>query len=193
MGNIELLYSGIPDLLPQQRGPGLHVTPIIRAIALKYGYVKLSTSPVDPSRLQLGQALEHAVLERMRWDNPDRYIRVGEMERDGIKMNLDFLDTYIYEPWDCKLTDRSSNNDIAGTKFWCEWMQVASYAGALETKSAVLAICHEQGDYSHLKTGPDGRRPLRKVIYNVWRQTWTQDELDDIWVMIINHKHLVEE
>lgn len=213
MGTIQLLYSEIPDLLPQSRGVDLpHLTDIIRAVGVKYGYMKPYNDVKDEhgrpifseetrSRMQLGLTLEYALLQRLNAHDRqttgrdyDRYIAVGELESDGILMNLDFHDVIVGEPVECKLTWRSSASDksahiplavrqlthVSSTTFWKDWTQAACYARRMGSLSASLALCHVDGDYTFPKS----------VHFNMWRQTWEQDELDDIWTMIVKHKHL---
>lgn len=179
MSKIELIYSGIPNFLPQTRGDGIHLSSIINALAVRYDIWKPSDIP-DKSRMQLGLALEHAIAHRQELDNPGDFVRVGEIEKDGIKGNLDLLQRSIYNPWEIKLTWLSTIHDIRSQKLRPKWWQAQGYAAMIESDEATLAMCHVDGDYTYPK----------RVIYNVWRQWWTKQEMINHWNFILRHKDM---
>lgn len=94
-----LLRDGLPDLLPPMvRAPGVHVSTVIKYIAVQRGLLKANNSALSRTWASLGQAHEHAIREMYarRW--PDRFIaNPPEMCVDNIYMNLDMLDFHPRE------------------------------------------------------------------------------------------------
>lgn len=191
MGPIELISTGIPNLLPMQfRSPGLHHSTVLSDLLVRMGH--WSPPIIHPdresenkekimvmTRMQLGQAFEEILADRYARAYPDRYYYPGELEIDGLPITPDLVDSSHYGPDSIKYTWISSKWPIEHEKFTYHWMQLKSECIALHSDIARLHICHNMGDYSF---GNDA------VIFNVWRQRFSKNELDHHRTIILKHR-----
>lgn len=178
-----LIEQGIRDggLIAMPRGgtEDRHVSVVIRNLCLKLGH--FDQSDPDYVLFELGSAFEDAIARALaeRWAraHPDRFVRIGELELDGLLGNpdlYDFVDSAICE---MKLTKLSASQDPEGEKFWKYWVQCAAYCKMMDVNLARLHICHINGNY----------RDNRSPIYHVWERRFTQRELDMNWKMLVSH------
>lgn len=179
MGEITLLYEGMPELSPMlHRSSGLHVSEIITSLAIIHGYLDKDRE-LSTTWAELGNALEHAVVERYKIHDPGRYQRVGELQKDGISGTPDLIDTIDWAVDEIKLPWASSNWDIEDPKFWRYWAQVKAYCWMLPTQIGRLHLCHINGDYKW----SEGAGP----VYRVWEQRFTKEELAENWMVLKTH------
>jgi len=68
------------------------------------------------------------------------------------------------------------DHPIYSDKFWGNWAQVAGYCHMMGLNRAVLELCHPQGDYKNFK-----------VVHNRWYREFSQEDLEGIWYMGVNH------
>lgn len=181
MPEYRLVSTAIPDLLPMEnRSPGTHVSHVIHDLCIKLGHYERTGGLPPMTRLQLGQALEHAIIDRYQQHEPDRYVKPGELHKDGLYGTPDLLDTLDYLVHEMKLTWMSAKNgdDPASEKFWKYWVQVKGYCWMLETNMAMLHVCFVNGYYTHGKDdGPE---------YRVWQAVFTEQELWENWKMLLS-------
>lgn len=193
----------------EPRSRGIHVSKVIRAIAVEDGILKkewvedLSLIEVGPSgwwesldtvsklRISLGLAWEEwyagVLAEQMGVD-----FHPGECCVDGVYMtpdgeSLDMLLSFsglaIHE---IKLTYKSLNTvgiDLQG-KNWMWLAQTKAYCKAKGTTVAYLHVFFVCGDYSYPMRpmlGPDAIQPM------CWRIEFTQEEIDSNWEVIIGY------
>lgn len=179
MGNIELLSSTMPDLLPwTHRAPGPHVSSVIHSLAVALGHY----DPRDANmmQMQLGCALEHAVIQRYLLDAPQRYWQLGELCVDGLTGTMDLFDAQDWAPHEFKLSWRSSRDiDIHSTKYWSNRTQLQAYMHMIGATTGRLEVAYVNGDYSYGK----GER----VAYRKWELSYPADELISVWTMLTNH------
>lgn len=191
MGPIELISTGIPNLLPMRdRSPGLHHSRVLSDLLTRMGHF----APPDPyedelekekeakmvmTRMQLGCAFEEILASRYQRAYPDRYYYPGELEIDGLHITPDLVDSTEYGPDSIKYTWLSSKHPIYSDKFTYHWMQIKSECIALHSDIGRLHICHNMGDYSF---GNDA------VHFNVWRQQFSKRELDHHRTIILKHR-----
>lgn len=185
--NVELVSSGIPELLPLVRtgDPTHHVSMIIRYLCIKLGHFESDEERGGPSitRMEMGNAFEDALVAGLamryvkRW--PHRYVRPGEIELDGLIGTPDLLDLMHEAVDEIKLTWISSRHadDPECEKFWKYWVQLQAYLKMMGWKTGHLHICFVNGNYK------DKRDP----VYHVYRAEFTQRELDDNWRMLVSN------
>lgn len=168
---LPIIGSGLP------RAEGLHLTQII-------GYINDQINPytgkgfLNPElTMEAGfiweRALENAFGERIGK-------RLNDLECDGIFCNPDGLG---YDPLDgktpaveeYKCTWRSMKRCPTEDMKWM--MQVKAYCHVLGTTVAVMHVLYLMGDYKG--SGPQGR---------TFRIEYTQEEIDDNWQVILDHK-----
>lgn len=179
MGEITLVRDGMPDLLPMQgRSPGIHISQIIRYLCIRLGHFEdRGEEAWNQAQLELGNAFEHAIVERYALNDPDRYVRPGELERDKLFGSPDLLDIIEETVDELKCTWMSSmKHDVEGEKFWRYWVQIKAYCYMMGWSVGRLHVLFVNGDYRN--SGP---------VYRVWRQEFTQQELWENWQMLLSH------
>lgn len=177
MTRIRLLSSEMPDILPMRnRSPGIHLSDIIGDMCLIQGLYQKS----DPNmvRLQLGNALEWAMIQRLQRHDPDRYAHFPETERDGIYITLDLLDRRLWRPNEFKLTDLSSSIQPGDPKFWKYETQVCAQSFAIGSQEGVVPVVHQRGNY----------KDVRDPVYHEWELAWSRDELRSNWDKLLRHR-----
>lgn len=177
-----LLDTAIPDLLPMQgRSDGVHVTHVINRLCVALGHYEESDGPLPMTRLQLGQALEHAIAHRYALDQPDRYVQPGELQKDNMFGTPDLLDVRDDAIEEIKLTWMSTRRGIDDEKLWKYLVQVKAYCWMWETQLGRLHVCYMNGDY---KFGTPGGMPT----YRKWHLEFTKSELAENWMMLMRHR-----
>lgn len=187
-----LVKSGIEEILPMVRGgtPVNHVSFVVSDLCIRMGHLQPQgggdVSPGRQTYWELGTSFEEGIVlgltamgrvSRVMQSDPERYVRPGELELDGIHGNPDLLDLLESRVIEIKLTKISSRHDPQSEKFWKYWAQAKCYARMIGWTSVDLHVGHINADYS------GGIDPH----YNVWRWDFTQQELDDHWRVIRNH------
>jgi hypothetical protein len=175
MGKIILLTDEMPELLPMMnRSEGIHVSSIINQLCIDQGVFKDDRS-MDRGQAELGCALEYAITRRLELTHPDRYVSVGEIEKDGIFGTPDLID--CVDGWDneIKLTWMSSNHKPDSDKFWRYWAQVKAYSYMMGLDRGKLRVCHIMGDYRGCKTA-----------YREWGQKFSRQELLENWITLLS-------
>lgn len=172
----------MPDLLPwRERSPLIHVSECIHSLAVRYGHYEPST--LNPAQLQLGCAIEHAIIQRYLLDSPDDYFQPGEMELDGIVGTSDLVYIPRRRPHEFKLTWKTvrgfDDEILLGPKYWSNRTQLQCYCRQLESCEGVLEIVFVNGDYSR---GDDGKR----VAYRRRDFRWSRREINETWALIRN-------
>lgn len=179
------------------RTSGIHVSGVIRAIAIQMKYLE----PDDPedsnrfdlqakTRICLGLAWEDWLSKRI----PELQYHFGEVVQDGIIMSPDgfsFMPDAVGAETgrvhEFKLTWKSQNRSKAWIKEWMWLAQMKSYCKAMGVTESWLHVYWINGDYGGgmggLGTGP---------CYEVYRFEFTQAEIDLNWKLILNNAHKAE-
>lgn len=160
------------------RSEGVHVSQIIHSLETKFGRLKGRTDLGDDS-----EALWHDyrtagfLIERVFHDLlvEQGLIKIGEMCIDNIYLTPDFLNPaeWLIEEWKC--TWRSAGHDIE-EMFVAWWMQIKAYCYAVGCTKARLRVFFVNGDYHP-----------RKPKLMAWEAEFTPQELEDNWMMLVNH------
>ena len=184
------LLKGLYD---QPRSLGYHVS----------GSIGRMLKAIDPKRYgdgdsrdlplnywSLGHAVEAALADAVNRKYPDRYIRIGEVEKDGITGSPDFLDVdpqkecpiceeYCPSVVDVKLTKISAKRlkEEDFTWMWKYWIQVKAYCSMLEVHRGGVLFVFINGDYR-------GIEPVVALI----EDEWDLEELEENWNMIYNNR-----
>lgn len=172
------------------RSHGIHVSEIIRdilnrAIIPGQRRPEMELTPEEKRRMgnyaAIGWVWEELVrmamleMEGGLWGDMKRYVRAGEIERDGIIGTPDWVDTKDEAVIEFKATWRSSRRPIE-TDFWHWWVQIKAYCWMLGTNDATLVAFFVNGDYRD--SGPQIR---------MWKAGFKTEELKDNWKMLYNH------
>ncbi len=186
-----------PELeLPQPkvaRSEGVHVSNIIRSIALKVGFLDKKwetglsltdaseiTDPDSILRIMIGLAWEAFLIPTLAGvvDHP------GELHLEGIYLTHDgescdrvYSGTRNFEliVYEVKSTYKSARKNIR--EQWMYLTQLKAYCKALGTRYSRIDILYICGDYTY------PIRPCRKV-YEI---EFTQQEIDANWSMIVDY------
>lgn len=177
---------GIPNLLPSlTRTPGPHVSDIIHYLCIRLGHYDErednELSPAVQSRMQIGCAFEDIIADRLSRDSPDRYVRVGEIERDGIFGHPDLVDTRDTAVEEDKATWLSAKHGPGSSKFWKWEVQLKAYCYMLEIPLGRLRVCYLNGDYKWTRSAESG------VYVPLYERRFTEGELEDNWGMLLDH------
>lgn len=166
-----LISSIMPDILPMRgRSPGIHLSDIIRDLSIRQGHFK--DGPLNMARANLGNALEWGLIERLMRQYPNRYMRIPEIERDGIYVTCDLADRHLRRPNEFKLTWMSSGKQEPGSKgFWKYEMQLGAQAHLLGSDTGVLPVVFAMGDYAK----------QREPQYREYEYYWRRAERERLW------------
>lgn len=201
-----MLVELVPTIIPAPKGPprseGVHVSRIIRAIAVENGVLDPKwvddLSLVEAGNQGWWESLDESTQLRMAmglaWE--EWYLaqlehvafHPGEMKVDGIYMTHDgeSLDVIVSAKselvlclHEVKLTYKSLKTIGNLETQWMWVAQTKSYCKGLHTLVAylhVLAVC---GDYSY------PMKPKKRIF----KITYTQPEIDDNWELIVGYMH----
>ena len=185
------------------RSPGIHVSDIIHDLSV-HVYNHYIPSPLDINRMQLGNALEDAIVLRYAAHYPNQYFKGHEINinNDNIFGTYDLTSLYNTQTAvdEIKLTWNSSkatplDHTKHSRKMYWKWeAQLASYCLGMKTRVGYLHVYHVMGDYSHnyelvemevagirFVTVPGGPQ------YRVWRYEWTMEDLYRNWTLLKSH------
>lgn len=181
------------------RSAGIHLSAIVRKMALQYGWLKpeyasdnlsdiINNTPYESvgesgnlTRIALGIAWEQWIVTQVKAWEKDFVHQPGEFIRDDIRVTPDGLafavdgSPIIHE---FKLTYKSARRNVAEEIMW--HVQMLGYAAALApmfgmAKTMYLHVVYVNGDYSHgLLWGPK-YRPFKITMDEIdVEQTWKQ-------------------
>jgi hypothetical protein len=183
-----LVTKNLVDMFSSHgRSRGRHVTSALYSVmsSLHPDRFDSGGSPrPDVTRMTLGNAMEAAIASAFARKWPDRYIRPGELEKDGVFGTPDLWDLEEWATVEIKLTWASSRRaeDIEDPWFWRYWAQLKTYVFMANQEKGYLIIFFINGNYSKDKddpeNGPQGY---------MWEETWSKEELSETWNMIQNY------
>lgn len=215
---VDLIPAAIPTPPYGDRTPGMHVSRIIRSIAIESKILKTeeaqslsliemgggdeewwaSLDPIAQLRVAIGMAWEEWYLPKL----PDVVYQPGEMTIEGVYLTHDgeSLDLVVYERHrgyvlaihECKATYKSTKTVGNFESQWMWMAQIKSYCKAAGTTVAyvhVLFLCSDYKFPMSPSLGPDKTAP------QVWRLEFTQDEIDSNWELLmgyVRHRKLQE-
>lgn len=179
--DISIVRGSVPVHGDATRSPGLHVSDIWESL----------NEQVDPMSEE--QLREYGALGFV-WEQVidagiaaacanNRYIRIGELELDGIAGSPDLIDTEEWAVVDTKCTWRGSKRleDFEGS-FWKWAVQAKAYCHMLGVTSG--RPCTTAYIWAIFICGTwKPPRPQWKVV----RLTFSPVELVDNWAMLVNH------
>jgi hypothetical protein len=211
-----LVRRSFPDLLPQDRAPGRHLSDVTRSICMGLGDFDEDADP-PYNLMRLGLTMERGLGHQLAHHYPGRYLRTWnpiyqcwdmgmQIEKDGIWMNLDLLNVYGVPAWepqprvpvawaveDAKMTRKSSRHSHDQTN------QTGAVTWAPKWREAWMRLagyCWAVGArigrlwVAHLfdYSGSWGG----DVEACVWERKWDtpegEDELRINWEMIVRHE-----
>jgi hypothetical protein len=136
--------------------------------------------------MQLGCALEDTLISRYMAHYPDRYLRIGEIERDNLFGTPDLIDLNDGGVEEYKLSWMSLKHGPGSEKFWKYEVQLKSYCYMLDSSIGRLHVCYVNGDYKWSK-GPESG-----VVYRVWEYHFTPQQLEENWKMMQTNAKYVQ-
>ena len=184
----KVVNEGLRDLTPMEdRSNGVHISGVLYALCVARGIYKAG-EPLgedEKTRMNLGNALEDAIIARYQAADKRRYIKIGEQECDGMFGTPDMLDSQEWAIHEMKLTWMSSKHHIESVKLWKYLVQLMAYCYMVKTLVGYLHVCYVNGDYSYQSPGGD-------PTYRVHRFEFTKQELEDNWAMLKNHAYMAK-
>lgn len=175
MSSPRLVQAGLLDLFPMERSSGVHVSDPLQRILRSLDPARYTDEPPNQLRLNLGSALEHAIADALEKREPDRYVRPGELQLDGIFGTPDLIDLLDWTVCEIKLTWMSCRDaDPEDVKFWRYWVQLKAYCKMANAHRGRLWVVFINGDYRE-----------REPVGIAWEQEFEQAELDENWGMLI--------
>jgi hypothetical protein len=170
---VKLIRDVMPNLLPMVRTPGTHVSALIHEICLTLGHYKDDGGEPNMARMELGNCFEHALIQRLELDDPDRYVRIGEIECEGLYGTPDLIDVIDECDDEVKCTFMSSKNGPGSEKFYKYETQLKAYLYMLGWNKGRLHVLFVKGDYTWTPAG--------EPQYRQWEYIFSQAELDANW------------
>jgi hypothetical protein len=168
------------------RSPGLHLTQITSAIALKTGALDkrfenrdINSDVSGKYKVAAGLAWEEWIHKR----HPEMLYHPGEVILNGIAMTTDgisFMDNKKHRVHEFKFTWKSMNRDKDLSGEWMWMAQTMAYCLAWETNRARWHLFWTNGDYRD--SGPQ---------YKLYDIEFTGRELRENWQAIDNNRSLV--
>lgn len=191
----------LPESL-EPRSSGVHVSSIIREIAITQGILKYGTVDADSKLLDKQEITDPTAILRiaigLSWEEwyiprilgPQGVVdHPGEMSQDGIYMTHDgeSLDVIITPKGskgrgrihEIKATYKSTNT--VGEDLRTQWMwlcQVMAYCKGSGTRFATIHVLFLCGDY---------RMPITPQL-KIWDIEFSQKEIDDNWTLIKDYR-----
>jgi hypothetical protein len=182
-----LIQDGAPNLLPMQgRSPCIHVSDVIRDICIATGQFD-GDREMNMAQMQLGRALEYAIISMVALDDPDRYIQPGEVMVDGLPGTPDLFDVIDYLPHEIKCTWMTTKWAPGSEKFWKYEVQLKAYAYMLGACKGRLHVCYINGA-AYPKRGERRDEFPYAPEYKVWEYTWSKSELAENWLMLLGRR-----
>lgn len=185
---------------PTTRSSGMHVSTLIKSIAVKTGILKgvstnngrfKSGSIIDESDFPLCMFLGMAFEDKLATQYPDMLYHIGELSLDGIAGSPDgitlFPGTKDYENLgdgcveEFKLTWKSARHPLEHPNNWMWLTQVKAYCKMLPCLCARIHVVYVNGDYSY-------ERPGMPCMYRVYAIRFEQYELDQTWRMLLTER-----
>lgn len=176
------------------RSSGVHLSGILRAMALESGLLRAGDDEEDdlqamlakhPDKQSGGVAVFNRIALGLAWEDwysrqlgPDLIYHPGEFSRDGIVCTPDAIQigedcqTIIHE---FKLTWKSAKKPLV--RDWFYWAQVKGYCAILGALEAVLHVMYVNGDYAGC--GP------KLVSCHAW---FSREEVETLWENIRSNK-----
>lgn len=185
--DLSLIRGSIPVTGDSTRSTGLHVGDIIASL-------NEQIDPLPPALLDAYAALGFVVEKVFEAGIAaaclnDRYIRIGELELDGIAGSPDIVDTVEWCVVDTKCkwcsSKHAADQESIESKFKKEIYQLKAYTYMVSKCTdrpcnvGVLWFCFVNGDYKEIAKG------VRSPPHWVARKfTFTENELADNWDML---------
>jgi hypothetical protein len=163
------------------RSDGLHVSRVIKSLLLAIDPERFS-GDMNWEKIEFGFTVE-AMIEQAFRDRRQTILRIGELHKDGLAgspdgVSFDLLtpghDTMVIHEFKC--TWMSSRGCPEDRKFWHWIVQMKCYCHMAGTPHARLHVFFVNGNY----------REQRDPQYCEWDLTFTEGELEENWMMIIN-------
>lgn len=160
------------------RSPGIHVSAIIRAMARELGRKQGNEfTAYDLDHFAVVGRLWEAQLAVAKYPEP-RYVRVGELECDGIIGSPDSIDTVDWAVQEFKCTWRSASKPPESEFDWMT--QIKAYCHMLSMCRAVLTVFYVGGVW----------RPPHPIAKE-YTLLFAPGEVEDNWRMLLANKGLV--
>ena len=181
----ELIETRMPTLLPMTgRSEGVHISQIIHKLAVGLGHYEpredgAEISDAVRARMELGNTMERAWIDRLKEHWPGRYVVPGELELDGLFGTPDLVDVEDEGVEEFKFTWMSSRNGPDDEKMWKYLVQLKAYCRMMRTGLGRLRVCFVNGTW-RWEDKEEGFAP----VYRVWEFEFSRRELERNWEML---------
>lgn len=164
---------------PEQEAPrseGCHVSSIINYLSTSLGRRENTFTRADLDLFAILGRVFEVVLARTMFP-PPRYVRLGELECDGIIGSPDAFDCEDMAVVEMKATWKSSSREIESFSEY--WWQLKSYCKLTQTTKATLVVFFVCGNW---------KPPVPQL--RCWDATFTDAEIAENWAMITRNKEM---
>lgn len=170
-----------------KRTSGLHVSGLIRALAVRAGKLDADEVVTDPGPSGFGKVTELRMAMGLAWEDwlsrqiPGMEYHPGEFECDGIVFSPDGLDLDNRRLHEFKVTWKSANGGIDKQFMWL--LQCQAYLWGLglgDWTQAWLHVYYVCGDYS---------KPITP-LYRVYQCDFEPIELRETWKTLQQYREL---
>jgi hypothetical protein len=198
VSDVVLVRDTAPVLCPMRNRtpgpPGTHLSEIIRDLCIKTGQFD-EEGVVNQADLEFGSAVEFAIINRMKLDEPGMYFVPGELELHGVYGHPDLARHQrrkeLMRSLEIKCTWMSAaKHGPFSEKFWKFEVQNKGYLKMLQELFELsypppgeLHVVYPRGDYSR----------NQRSTWKTWLYPWTQWDLDSTWDMLIQHRDLMRQ
>lgn len=170
------------DLKFDEKRKGLHLSSIIKSICIGLDPKRFGGGPTTGTyaRFEFGFMLEDLLARRRRPEDAKTIRLQVPIEKDGIAGRLDGFD--FGPKWrvlESKSTEMSPRDPITHPKFRHWLWQIMGYCHMMDTNDALLEVFFIKHFFDN---------PLR-----AWELTFTRDELEENWFMLLNHKEAMKQ
>ncbi|MFA5354824.1 MAG: hypothetical protein WC291_11395 [Thermodesulfovibrionales bacterium] len=174
--NCTRLDEEFPFTAAIKRSPGVHLMDVIKDMAreLFNAGLKYVDGVPDPVMFEKGFIWER-LLSRAFGD--DKVTRPGEIMCDGIACSPDGIEVDEAGEivvWEYKCTTMGTKHSPEDT--WSWKMQALGYCHVVGANTAIFRILHLLRDWKE-----------ERHVYAVWRLEFTDAEIEDTWMSIVNH------
>jgi len=176
---VKLIADVAPSLLPMVRTPGVHISTLIHEICLELGHYK-NNPEENQARFELGNALEHAIVERFALDSPNKYMRPGELMLDDSIGTPDLFQPHSEIDDEIKATWASAKHGPGSKHFFRYEMQIKAYLHMVGWRRGRLHVVYLNGFYEKFVVGDP--------VYRIWEYLFTERELTANWSTLMKQK-----
>jgi hypothetical protein len=191
---IDLVEDSLTLEEDHTRSEGVHLSDLVRGVSLRTGHLdaQWADSEINPNVVAVGLAWEEYIARRIQRQGSYKGFEFhpGEIEAEGVYMTCDGVSIpddprVSWRVHEIKCTWKSGKHTPTDDEMWMYLCQLKGYCWGWETIYGALHVYFLNGDYKRDKPGPS-------PIYHTWNITFTVEELESNWKMLMNYRKYME-